>query len=139
MTRRVLLWGPPVAWMAAIFWVSSLSDVPGVPGRVSPAVAHFGEYAVLALLLVRAFAGGHSAGVTWRTLAAAGLVSTAYGISDEWHQSFVPGRAPELADVAMDAAGAAAAAGAARAWSIINRFSRSRRELDGVHEPSSRA
>jgi hypothetical protein len=139
MTRPALLWGPPVVWMAAIFGVSSMSDISGLPGQVSPPAAHFGEYAVLALLLVRAFAGGRLAGVTWRTLAAAVVVSTAYGVSDEWHQSFVPGRAAELTDVVMDAAGATAAAGAAWAWSIINRFSRSRREPDGVHQPSSRA
>jgi hypothetical protein len=139
MTRRALLWGPPLVWMAVIFTASSISDVPELPGGISAPMGHFGEYAVLSLLLVRALAGGRWAGVTWRTAAAAVLVSTAYGLTDEWHQSFVPGRQPDLADVMMDAAGASVAAGAAWAWSIIKRFWHSRGEPDGVHEPSARA
>ena len=31
---------------------------------------------------------------------------TAYGLSDEWHQMFVPNRSPHLSDVAIDSTGA---------------------------------
>ncbi len=37
-------------------------------------------------------------------------VASAFGASDEWHQSFVPGRSAELADWVADTAGAACAA-----------------------------
>ncbi|HHB76440.1 MAG TPA: VanZ family protein, partial [Desulfobulbus sp.] len=30
-----------------------------------------------------------------------------YGVSDEWHQSFVPGRTPDILDIAADTFGAA--------------------------------
>jgi VanZ family protein len=56
-------------------------------------------------------------------LLAAWMIGTAYGATDEWHQSFVPGRQADAADVLADALGALAAAGAVRAWGIIARGS----------------
>jgi VanZ family protein len=38
------------------------------------------------------------------------VVTSAFGASDEWHQSFVPGRSAEVADWVADTAGAACAA-----------------------------
>jgi len=37
------------------------------------------------------------------------LLATAYGVTDEYHQSFVPGRTADPMDVVKDLAGAAAA------------------------------
>jgi VanZ family protein len=54
---------------------------------------------------------------------AAWIICTAYGATDELHQRFVRGREADVADLAADAAGAFAAAGAIRAWSIIARGS----------------
>jgi hypothetical protein len=138
-TRGAWLWGPPLAWMAVIFAASSISDIPEPPGGFTAPVGHFAEYAVLSLLLVRALTGNRWADVTWRVALVSVLVSTAYGISDEWHQSFVPGREPDLLDVLIDATGASTAAGAAWAWGIIKRFWHPREDLDGVHQPSARA
>lgn len=138
-TRRAWLWGPPLAWMAVIFAASSITDVPELPGGFSAPVGHFVGYAVLSLLVVRALTGNRWTGVTWRVALSAVLVSTAYGISDEWHQSFVPGREPDPLDVLVDAAGASSAAGAVWAWSIINHFWHPREEPDGVQQPSARA
>ena len=39
---------------------------------------------------------------------AAWLVATLYGVTDEWHQMYVPGRTSELRDLVNDAAGALA-------------------------------
>ena len=51
---------------------------------------------------------------------AAGLRATmmaiAYGASDEWHQSFVPGRHADVWDLAADGVGAALALGVVGAW-----------------------
>jgi VanZ family protein len=33
-------------------------------------------------------------------------IASAYGVFDEWHQSFVPGRYASLTDVTLDVAGA---------------------------------
>lgn len=90
-------WLPPIVWMGVIFWLSSR---PGsdVPSGIAP-VAHFAVYAVLGTLLLAALAEPS------RWLAATALAS-AYGVTDEIHQAFVPGRTPDPADWALDTAGA---------------------------------
>ncbi len=55
------------------------------------------------------------------------VIAVIYGLSDEFHQSFVPGRNADLLDVITDAAGAAAGLWAARRF----RAGRSRGELPG--------
>lgn len=119
--RRVRLWLPVVALMAAIFTASSMPSPPTPPG-VSDKTLHAGTYGLLALLALRALADGQWRGVTPRALALAWLVAAGYGAFDEWYQSFVPRRRPEWLDAAADAAGAGAALAAAWAWSIIRRF-----------------
>ncbi|MEZ5417883.1 MAG: VanZ family protein [Vicinamibacterales bacterium] len=62
---------------------------------------HFVAYGVLALLTLRATSGGRrEAGVSWTAVAVAWCIAVSYGISDEFHQSFVPGRTADPADVA---------------------------------------
>lgn len=113
------VWGPAVAMMAVIFMGSSLSDPGTPPGGLSYGAVHVTEYAILGALVLRARARASWRGVTLAAAVWAFALSTAYGLSDEWHQSFVPGREPQLLDLAADAAGAAAAAGVVWAWSII--------------------
>lgn len=89
--------------------IFALSAQPGVPGLMPEIpgldkAAHALEYAVLGLLLARAFGGG------WRRVLAAVAVAALYGLTDEWHQSFVPGREATLGDWAADWAGALAGA-----------------------------
>jgi VanZ family protein len=94
--------------MALIFFVSSLKMPPGA-GSVPDWASHGGVYAALAALICRALAGGvrpASLGV----VAAAALLATLYGITDEWHQMYVPRRTAEVADVIKDMGGAIAGA-----------------------------
>ena len=64
--------------------------------------AHFTEYLVLGLFMMLAAAnakrGKNKGLITW-------VIGTAYAISDEVHQLFVPGRSCELRDMCIDAAG----------------------------------
>ena len=64
------------------------------------------------MLLIRALAGGRWSAVTVATLVQAASIAVAYGVTDEWHQSFVPGRDADLWDVVADALGATLAIGA---------------------------
>ena len=50
------------------------------------------------------------------------LIAVAYGVTDEWHQSFVPNRHADPRDLAADAIGACAAAASVKAWDIIRRL-----------------
>ena len=103
------LWLPPFFMMALIFILSS-SVLPRfqVPIPHPDKVAHLVVYGVLGFLLGRA-AGGNW-GWSWKRAALfAVVVSSIYGASDEWHQSFIPGRSVDAVDWAADTIGAALA------------------------------
>lgn len=95
--------------MAGIFVASNVPNLGDLPGGMSDKTAHLLAYAGLGVLVLRATSGARWSGVTGRSALAAWLVAVAYGVSDEIHQRFVPGRASELADLAADATGAALA------------------------------
>jgi VanZ family protein len=97
---RARLWLPVVAWAALIFAFSSVPDLgTGLGGwdLVLRKLAHAAEFAVLGALLARAT---DRAGL-------AVVLGVLYAVSDEVHQSFVPGRLGSPVDVAIDAAGVA--------------------------------
>jgi VanZ family protein len=77
-------------------------------------IAHFVEYAILALALYWALSRTLPR-LQWKYLTA-WLIAVLYAISDEWHQSFVPGRTPSVQDVLVDAAGAATALAILYLW-----------------------
>jgi VanZ family protein len=100
------LWGPVVLQMALIFAASSISNLGQLPGGISDKSGHSIGYALLAGLFLRAFARGRLRDVTWRRASAAIIVATLYGVSDEFHQVFVPGRTADRYDVLADCIGA---------------------------------
>ena len=112
-----------MAYMAALFYVQSLSSVPSPPGGLTDKHEHFFFYGLLAALNVRALAKGEWRGVGLNAALGAVLISSAYGVSDEFHQRFVPGRDYEVLDMVADAIGSVVAAGLLWAWSIIRRRS----------------
>jgi VanZ family protein len=108
--------------MGVIFWFSS---IPGgsVPGRFA-VVGHLGEYAILGALLTVAL---RSSGMRWRVAALLALaIASVYGISDELHQLFTPGRTCDPVDWLTDTAGAALGIAAVWALSRVVGGSRSR-------------
>lgn len=64
-------------------------------------VAHLLLYAVLGATLARGRFRGGPGMPAWLPL----TWGWAYAVSDEWHQSFVPGRDPSLGDLAADTVG----------------------------------
>ena len=111
--------------MGLIFFASALPDPGAPPGGLSDKGAHVVAYEALGGALLRALARGRSAAMTPARIAAAAALATLYGLSDELHQRFVPGRTPDLLDVVADAlggvAGAAAVALVARTWGSMRR------------------
>jgi VanZ family protein len=108
-------WVPVVAWMAVVFFFSSLSNL-GRAARVPDWISHPIEYGLGAVLLCRALAGERRGPLPMSTALTATLLVTAYGVTDEYHQSFVPGRTSDFADVIKDLAGAATASLLYRRW-----------------------
>jgi VanZ family protein len=101
--------------MAAVFAVSSLSRL-GAASRVPDWISHPIEYGAGSVLLCRALAERGGGPIAARTAVLATLLATAYGVTDEYHQSFVPGRTSDPADVGKDFAGAALGALFYRRW-----------------------
>lgn len=125
---RLWLWGPVALQMALIFILSSIPNLGPLPGHISDKTGHGIGYALLALVLLRALARGRIAGVTWRRAVLAIVFATAYGVTDEFHQSFIPGRTSDVQDVLADAEGATV--GSLGAWAILNTAALRHRDHD---------
>ena len=114
LTKQLLAWAPAVIWAALLFFLSSLSEWPGGSRFVDlpDKVVHGAFYAVLGAAL----AHGRYHGAPRLPHAALIALGVLYGASDEWHQSFVPGRMASVGDFAADAVGTALGYGVA--WTI---------------------
>lgn len=108
--------------MTGIFAASSLSSPPVPGGADKP--WHALAYCGLSILVVRACARGLPARITLRTFLIALCAVVFYGITDEVHQMFVPGRTASVDDLLADAIGALIGAGLCWAWGIITSASR---------------
>ena len=94
-----------ILYCTFIYW---LSDQPSLPTPMlfphQDKLFHAGAYFVMAGFALRAF--------RYHTVSLPKLVINSlifcslYGMSDEWHQSFVPGRMSDVADWAADTVGA---------------------------------
>lgn len=99
-------WVAAVAWMAVIFVLSSQPDSDLAGGRRLDfgvyKLAHLVVFSVLGVLVAGATRHLNTARAAWW----AWVLAVLYAISDEIHQSFVPGRSPLVTDVAIDSIGA---------------------------------
>jgi len=110
LCRWLQYWLPPLAWMGVIYFLSAQPDLPQAPGPwldlVLKKAGHAAAYGVLAWLYLRVLRhhSGKRGTPTALRVASIGLTMT-YALSDEYHQTFVPGRNGNLLDVAVDGAG----------------------------------
>lgn len=107
---------PPLTWMALIYGFSDRPNLPQVgAGWLDFTVKkglHALAYAVLLRLWLRALAPEGRPSPTAQAQALA--ICLLWAASDEWHQTFVPGRTGRVRDVAIDGLGALAALAALR-------------------------
>jgi VanZ family protein len=100
-------WVPLAAYMGLIFVQSSFAPAIDLPDS-APAdkLVHLIMYAVLGALFMRAYLSLTNGryGLRW---AFASILSTIlYSLTDEWHQSMVPGRSAEMLDLLANGIGA---------------------------------
>jgi VanZ family protein len=93
-------WLPVVAMMAVIFFFSS-RPIPAQVSWVPDWISHPAAYGLLGWLFARARGRRGPAAVL-----AAVVFCVLYGVTDEYHQSFVPTRSPDVWDIVKDAIGA---------------------------------
>ena len=144
LIRAYKHWLPVALWMGVIFIMSTdLGSGAHTSRLIEPLVrwirpdttpeefervhflvrksGHLAEYAVLTLLLLLTLKHSLPRPATtakW-SWPAAGLVlvtAAAYAATDEWHQSFVPGRTATLRDVLIDSGGALLALAVMFSW-----------------------
>jgi VanZ like family len=119
--------GPAILMMALIYVAS---DMPGVElpqgGGVrlmARKAGHVLGYALLGLALLHALVPKGAAPLRAAVIAVG--LAAAYGATDEFHQSFIPGRGPAATDVLIDAVGASLGVGlrlwrqARRGWAKV--------------------
>lgn len=94
-----------ILYCTFIYW---LSDQPSLPTPMlfshQDKLFHAGAYFVMAGFALRAFR--HHTMSLPKLVIYSLIFSSLYGMSDEWHQSFVPGRMSDVADWAADTVGA---------------------------------
>jgi len=95
---------PPIVWAIAIFIESSIPDLspPALIVTFQDKLAHAIVFGILGYLLTRAFYFSR-----WKENAVllSIVIGVLFGISDEFHQSFVPGRFSEIGDLIADFVG----------------------------------
>lgn len=110
LRRLLAVWLPLLAWSAAIYVVSGQSRLPQVTTdrlqEIVSVLAHVLEYAILAWLVLRVLRINNWGEPRSRVVITL-LFCLVYALSDEWHQSFVPGRTPDVLDVLADTTGTA--------------------------------
>ena len=134
-TWRIGVSSALLAWLILIFYLSSLSDeviaaagalpsdsIPALSGKEATrnVVGHLVLYGVLALLVQSTFRSWQNSSarpLCWPLVC--GALAALYGLSDEYHQSFVPGRTMSMFDVGLDSLGSAVATFAYWAWGRI--------------------
>jgi len=94
-----------LAYACLISYASSMTDTPELVSPLffgSDKLAHFVEFWVMGALLFLTFAFADLR--PWDSVIAVTL-GAAYGIVDEYHQSFVPGRTADPIDAAVNVLG----------------------------------
>ncbi len=107
---------PAILWAILIFGLSHSSTLPKPPLEFEglDKLIHAGVFGVLAILVLYALnprtpgaiASSANRVLMPKHIAIAWFVSTLYGVSDEWHQFYVPGRTTDVFDVVADSCGA---------------------------------
>jgi VanZ family protein len=126
MKRKIIYWLPIIIWMIVIFMFSSQNGnqsehnnrfvidllkhlginldtaLKNNSNFIVRKCAHMTEYFILYILVFRALSQEISYS---KALICSLVIVSAYASTDEFHQSFIPGRGPSVRDVMIDTCG----------------------------------
>lgn len=109
--QKALPYTPWLRWLPAVFYAglifvasSTPQPIPIIPIPHADKGIHFLEFAILSLLLCWALEP--SGRPLKRSVFLAIIISSLYGASDEFHQTFTPTRTAEVTDWLADSLGA---------------------------------
>ena len=111
MVQVFWYWVPVALYAGTIFYLSAQShpedDLPSfLFEEISDKVLHAVEYGILSLLCYRAFRWAAGPAVARQAVVLAIVTASAYGLTDEAHQLFVPFRESSWQDWLADTIGA---------------------------------
>jgi len=100
-------WFPVIIYAMVIFWGSSQDSSFLVNIEVSglDKILHIAEYSLLGFLLARAIAGPAKKISVATLVFITFIIGTLYGLTDEFHQYFTPGRTTSILDLLSDSIG----------------------------------
>ena len=102
---RYRIW--PFVVAMCIFLLSSQNFKMQLPAPgLGDKLIHVAVYALLGWTTARALMANRNLSTTWKWIALAMALSVAFGVTDEVHQMFVPGRFPSVADALANLVGA---------------------------------
>jgi len=106
--KKLLSWVLVFGWMGVIYWLSDQSQlIPSTNPLLAQTIAALGHvifFGILYILFTHAIKASYK--INPITLFKMGIVFILlYGLSDEYHQSFVPGRDANILDVGLDLVG----------------------------------
>lgn len=104
MLKPLSYWILVILYVILIFYLSSGPVTVDLPG--SDKLYHMAEYGILSFLLYNALSSSFKRERPWKIVLLAIILTVLYGISDEFHQLFVPSRSADVYDVVADASGA---------------------------------
>jgi VanZ family protein len=108
--RMVALWLPVLLYVGIIFTLSSQPHLqPPLHFVNADKLMHLLEYGGLGVLLARALRGGMTVLRPARGAVVAIAIGAGIAATDEWYQSFVPGRQSSVYDALADTVGCALA------------------------------
>jgi VanZ family protein len=97
---------PAILYAALIFILSANPSIAPPPGFVfEDKIYHFIEYGIFSFLLFLAFYHSRKEFLKKNFFLLSCIIGITYGLSDEIHQSFVPGRSCEFLDFVADCLG----------------------------------
>ncbi|TKB28178.1 teicoplanin resistance protein VanZ [Desulfopila sp. IMCC35006] len=111
---------PAIFTMGTIFYLSHQTGdrlpLPALPGLDK--LAHLAAYGLLAATVLFAVSARQKSTRPLRVIILTVCFCLLYGISDEFHQSFIPGRTASVFDLMADGGGAVVVCGLWRKWRL---------------------